>query len=360
MSGKKFPFKNLFSSISIQEKINFARHLSVTTKSGIPILEGLKLIQNQSNSKRLSRVIDSLIKDVNNGQSLAQALERFNHIFDDLFINMVKLGETSGNLSQTLLHLSNDLKKQKEVNHKIKSALIYPAVILVVTLGITIFLTVFIFPKILPIFVSLRIQLPPTTKLLIQILTFLSNYGIHILIGLVFLIVIVKIILGIKVVHFWFDRLILFIPIVKKLIVGITLTSFARSMSVLLKSGMNLVDALEIGGNTFHNFYYRSQIEKLIETVKKGEEMAHYMSREPKLFPPMFVGMIRVGESTGNLEENMTYLADYYESEVDETLKNLTTVVEPLLLVIMGLLVGFVALSIITPIYKITQEIKIR
>jgi type IV pilus assembly protein PilC len=127
-----------------------------------------------------------------------------------------------------------------------------------------------------------------------------------------------------------------------------------------LKSGMTLIDALEIARETFHNLYYRHEIDKIIDTVKRGEEMARYMAKVPKLFPAMFVGMIKVGESTGNLEENLNYLADYYESEVDERLKNLTTVVEPLLLVIMGLLVGFVALSIITPIYKITQEIKIR
>ena len=168
-----------------------------------------------------------------------------------------------------------------------------------------------------------------------------------------------RMLVAIPVVHFVFDRFMLSLPIFSRVIISLTLASFARSLSVLLRSGMTIIDALNVSKGTFHNLYYRRHIERLIEVVKKGEEMAKYLVVSPKFFPPMLVGMIEVGENTGNLDENLVYLSEYYESEVEETVKNLTTILEPILLVVMGLVVGFVALSIITPIYKITQELKV-
>jgi len=233
-------------------------------------------------------------------------------------------------------------------------------VIFVVTIGIAVFLTLFIFPKILPIFVSLRVQLPFTTKAVIQFLSLLQNYGLLMLIGIGALFAAVRIILTFKKIHFWFDRFLLTIPFLSSVIINLTMANFTRSLGVLLKSGMNIVDALKVAQGTFHNHYYRYQLEQAIVSVVKGETMAHYFETQPHFFPPMFVGMIQVGESSGNLEENLGYLADYYESEVDAVVTNLTTVLEPFLLLFMGFLVGFIALSIITPIYKVTQGLQVK
>lgn len=353
-------FFSLFFSISFQEKINFARNLSVATKSGMPILEALKLIHGQIRSKKFSKIINQVIQDVNNGQFLAQSLEKFNYIFGDFFISMVRVGETSGNFSSTLIYLSEELKKQKEVKRKVRAALIYPFIILITTIGITLFLTIFIFPKILPIFVSLKIQLPFTTKLVIQILTFLENYNLYILGGIIGIVISIRILLLIQSVHFLFDRLLLATPFISKLIVNVTMTNFTRSLAILLKSGMTIVDALQITKGTFHNLVYKREIDHVINAVKKGESITRHLTSEPKLFPLILIGMIKVGESTGNLEENLDYLAEYYENEVENTIGGLTSILEPLLLLVMGFLVGFVALSIITPIYKVTQELKIR
>lgn len=352
-------FLKLFSPVSTQEKINFARHLSVGIKSGLPILEALQLIRKQTSSKRFAEIVDSIIDDVNNGQFLAQSLGRFDYVFGEFFVNMVKVGETSGNLSNTLLYLSQELKKQRDINHRIRSAMVYPGVIFVVTIGVTLFLTLFIFPKILPIFVSLGVQLPFTTQLVIKFLTFLSKYGLLALGILVALVVSIRLLLATEKVHFAFDRFLLSLPFISGIIVNLTMTSFTRSLSVLLKSGMNIIDALEISKKTFHNKYYRYQVENVVGSVKKGESVARYLSSVPKLFPPMLIGMIQVGESTGNLEQNLLYLSEYYESEVDEVVKNLTIILEPMLLLFMGLLVGFVALSIITPIYNVTQGLRL-
>jgi type IV pilus assembly protein PilC len=358
--AKPFDIGAFLSTVSLQEKVNFARHLSVTIRSGIPLIEGLKLIQGQAKSKKFMAIIGGIVDDISGGRTLAEGLERRKGVFGDFFISLVKVGETSGNLADTLLYISQELKKQRDVNHRVRGAMIYPLVILVVTLGITIFLTVFIFPKILPIFVSLRVQLPVTTRFIIQLLTFFSEYGFYVLIGLAVGAVGAKLLLMVKKVHFWFDVFLLKLPFVSRILIAVTMTNFMRSLSVLLKSGMPLIDALEIAKGTFNNLHYRALVDDMVTRVKRGEEMGRAFVGHPKLFPSMVVGMVQVGEHTGTLEANLLYLAEYYEGEVDDIVKNLTTTLEPFLLLFMGLIVGFVALSIITPIYQITQEVRIR
>lgn len=360
MNELKKSVLRLLNHVPFQEKVNFARHLSVTIESGLPILDALKLIQKQTPSKNMAKVIDQIVKDVNNGMALSLALQKFDYVFGDFFINLVKVGETSGNLSEVLDHVSKELKKQKDVASRVRSALIYPGVIFAATIGVTVFLVVFIFPKILPIFVSLGVELPFSTKLVIALLRFVGSYGAITFFGIVLLVVLIEILLSLPKIHLLWDRLLLKIPIVSGLVKQLTLASFTRSLSILLKSGMNIVDALDVAKGTFHNKYYQAEVKRVMESVRKGESVARYLNTRPELFPPMFTGMIQVGENTGNLEQNLLYLADYYESEVDEGLKNLISILEPVLLLFMGLAVGFVALAIITPIYKVTQGLKTR
>lgn len=346
--------------ISIQERINFARHLSVAIHSGLPLIEGLRLIQAQLPSKRLVKVVAEVIRGVNNGQTLAQALGKYQKSFGEFFISMVKVGEASGNLSQNLLHLSKELKKQHDIRGRAKSAMIYPAIVLVATLGMSIGLTVFIFPKILPIFTSLHVALPFTTRLLIAFMEFIQTKGY--LAGGVLVVAIIALrgAISFRKIHFYFDRLILLLPVVSKIVVNITLANFSRSLAILLGSGMTLVDSLAVTRVTFHNLYYQREVERIIEAVRRGEEMATHMSQKPHLFPPILTGMIKVGESTGNLEENLRYLAEYFTEEVETSVQNLTSLLEPILVLVMGLVVGFIALSIIMPIYSITQGLNVK
>ena len=348
-----------FGKISAQEKIDFTRHLSVTIKTGIPLLEGLRLIRDQSRSKRFRSIIDEIITDVNNGLTLTRSMEKYKRVFGDFFISIVSVGEASGNLSTSLLYISNELKKQREINSKIKSAMIYPSVVFFATVGMTVFLTTYIFPKILPIFSSLRVELPFTTKIVIKLFVFMTGYYLYIIAGIIVLLVLIKVLFSIKSVRFFIDRFLLRLPVVSRLVVSLTMANFSRSLGILLKSGMTIVDALHIAKSTFTNLYYQKQIENIEEVVRRGEEISRYMSEHGRYFPAMLTGMIKVGESTGTLEENLVYLADYYTEELDLSVKNLTSLLEPLLVLLMGLVVGFIALSIITPIYSVTQGLKI-
>ncbi len=344
-----------FERLNVQEKINFARHLSIVVKAGLPLIEGLKIIQNQTKSKTLNEILNGLIGDVDKGQSLADGLEAHKHIFGDFFINIIRVGETSGTLSQNLLYLADELKKSKELKSKIKSAMVYPMVILFATIGITAFLTFVVFPKIIPVFTGLGVELPATTQFLIDLLEFSKSYGVVSLIGVVILIIGFRFALRLPAFRYVMHRCIFMIPVVGDLVVEINMTNFARILGLLLRSGIRIVEAVTITGNTFQNMVYKKILFGSTEQIRKGEQLAQYLSEKERFFPLLLSGMIRIGENTGNLEDNLFYLAEYYTEEVDNRIRSLTTLLEPIMLLFMGLLVGFVAISIILPIYSISS-----
>jgi type II secretory pathway component PulF len=347
-----------FDRISVQDRINFARHLSLVIKAGLPIYEGLKIIQSQSESKVLKRVLDSLIADVNNGKFLADGLQKYQFLFGDFFVNIIRVGEASGTLSKNLLYLAEELDRSKQLESKVRSAMIYPLVILCATIAVAGFLTFYVFPKLIPVFASMNVQLPLTTVILLSVLHFLQAYGIEVFLGVIVLIIVVKVVTSrVKAVQYVLDRIILIIPVVSDLSVGVNMVNFTRVLGLLLKSGVKIVEALDITAATFNNLVYRKIIIAAGEQVRTGAQMGAYIGGHKKLFPPLVSGMVLIGESTGNLEENLEYLSTYYDEEVDNKLHALTALIEPLMLLLMGLLVGFVALSIITPIYSISQGI---
>lgn len=346
-----------FEKLSTEEKVNFARHLSIITRAGVPLIEGLRIIKKQARGTLL-KVVDSLIESVNSGQSLAHGLQKFRHVFENFFISIVQVGEVSGTLSQNLLYLSDELKKIKELKGRIRAAMIYPIILSVATVAISVFLTFFIFPKIITAFAQLNVKLPATTRALIGILGFLKVYGIWVAVGLVTAVIGWRLLLRIRTFRYLVHRAMLHVPVLGRLIVNMNVASAARILSILLKSGVKIVEAVLIVSETFDNLVYKRAFRQAAEEIKKGEELSGFFRVDETAFPPVFAAMIEVGDSTGNLEENLLYLSDYYTEEVDNSLKNLTAVMEPMLILFMGLIVGFVALSIITPIYSITQGLR--
>lgn len=339
--------------MSLQDKINFARHLHLTIKSGISLVDGLQLVKEQNSSRAMRAIVADLIQGINRGRLLAESLEKHRKVFGDFFIGVVRMGERSGNLSQNLLYLSDELMKRKDLNGKIKAALVYPIIILVATIGITLFLIFFVLPRILPILMDLGTELPATTKALVWVVEFASAYGLYALGGLIILAVGFKTLLKADQIRFWFDYAVFFLPVISRMTTSITMTQFTRTLNLLLKSGLAIVDALEVSKGTVGNLVYKREVERAMEHVKKGEQIASYLSVHKRFFPIMVSNLIKIGESTGHLEENLLYLSEYYEREVDEGVKGLTALLEPFLLLFMGLMVGFVAISIILPIYQI-------
>jgi type II secretory pathway component PulF len=352
-------FSKVFDKISLQERINFARHLSLIIKAGLPLYEGLKIIQSQTESKVLKKVVDSLIADVNNGKFLADGLERFEYLFGAFFINIVRVGESSGTLGKNLLYLADELKRSKSLEAKVRSAMVYPLVILVATIAVAGFLTFYVFPKLIPVFASLNVKLPVTTLVMLWILSFMQNYGLYALAGIIVILFAGKI--AIKRSHavkYFINQMALYLPVISSLSIDVNVVNFTRVLALLLKSGVKIVEALRITAATFGNEVYHNVLLASTDEISKGGQLGVYLAKERHLFPPLVSGMVLIGESTGNLEDNLEYLAEYFDDEVDTKLHSLTSLIEPIMLLVMGLLVGFVALSIITPIYSIAQGIK--
>lgn len=345
----------LFERLSIQEKINFARHLAIVIKAGLPLIEGLKIIRNQLRSKTLAEIVDVLIADVDKGQSLADGLESHRHVFGDFFINIIRVGETSGTLAQNLIYLAEELKKAKDLKAKIRSAMIYPMVILVATVAITAFLTFVVFPKIIPVFSGLNIKLPATTRILIEVLEFSKAQGWKVILGLAVFLTGFKFLFRVPAVKYFFDRAVFLVPVVSSLVINVNMANFTRILGLLLKSGIRIVEAVTITSSTFRNLVYQRALFNANEQIRRGQQLAEYLEAQEKFFPLLLSGMIKIGENTGNLEDNLFYLSEYYTEEVDNKIHLLTTLLEPLMLLLMGLFVGFVAVSIILPIYSISQ-----
>lgn len=346
--------------ISLSDKMLFVKHLSIMIKAGMPILDSLWLLRKQARSKSFQKIISSLIVDIDNGQFLSAAMEKYASVFGDFFINIIRVGEASGTLADNLNYLHKELRKSHELRKKVRSAMTYPIIVLVAAGGISVILIFFIFPKIIPIFTSFGMKLPLPTRILIGFVNIFTAYGIWILIGAFFFIAAVWFSLQIKKIRFIFYRFLLLLPYIGKVSQNINMTAFARTLSTLLKSGIKIVDAIMITADTMPNLIFQKELKSAAERVKGGELMSSYMVENSRFFPSIFSQMVEVGENTGHLDENLNYLADFYESEVDETFKNIATVLEPMLLLLMGIVVGFIVLAIITPIYGFTQNLKIR
>ena len=355
---KKSSRLGFFQGISDQEKIDFSRHLSIIIKAGIPLYDGLLIVKKQSQSARLAKVIDQLARDVSNGLFFADSLEHYHEAFGDFFISVVRVGEASGTLAQNLLYLSDEIKKRRNLKRKIKSAMVYPAIILVATLAVTAFLALFVFPKLLPMLNGLGAKLPASTVLLMTIITFLTNYGILcIAILIVFILVFRFLLLRVQPFRYVMHRIILVIPTLSTLSISLNMVNFSRIFSLLLKSGVKIAEALTITGKTFDNLVYRRFVEEASQEIGRGGALAPFLEQQSKLFPPFVTSMIQIGEATGNLNDNLVYVSEYYEEEMGYRLDSLTTFIEPIMLLLMGLMVGFVAISIITPIYSISSSI---
>ncbi|MBI2604282.1 MAG: type II secretion system F family protein [Candidatus Harrisonbacteria bacterium] len=351
-------FKNAFLHVSVQEQILFARHLAIMTKAGMSLIDSLQMLKRQAKSRGMRMILDGVTKDVSNGQFLSVALEPYIKVFGELFVNIVRIGETSGTLPENLTYLAQELTKKRQLATKIKGALFYPLIILVGTVGIITLLVTYVLPKILPVFQSLNVTLPLPTRILIAVSSFAQQYILYIFIAVIIVIVAFLLLLRIKGFQYVVHRFLLFLPVAGTLAQQINIANFTRTLGILLKSGAHIVEAVGTSAMTLGNLVFREALGNAAEKIKKGEELSAHLSEFPKLFPGMLYEMIAVGENTGNLSETLLYLGDYYEEEIDNATKNLSTVLEPLLLIIMGVIVGFVAIAIITPIYSITQGVR--
>lgn len=359
--NKKFQDLNylFYGGFSTKKQTFFAKRLSFLIQAGVPVLESLHLIRKQAKSKSEGKIMERVIADLANGQTLATSLERWKKVFSPFTVNVIRAGETSGTLTANLNYLASELKKKESLRRKILSALLYPIIVTIATFGITALLIVYIFPKILPVFQSLDATLPLSTRIVIFLSETIRDYGLWILLGIALL----WIGLGLLVKYlprarFIRDGLILQVPFFGAITKNYNLANVTRTMGLLLRSGLPLSEALAVTADTTENTRYKNALTEVSEGAIKGKAIAELMAQAPGVFPDMTVHMLSVGERSGNLSNTLIYLSEYYENEFDELTKNLSSSIEPVLMIIMGLIVGFVAISVITPIYEITNTLQ--
>lgn len=348
---------NKFFSIPQLEVMTFVHLLSVMVKAGLPLSKSLNALSKQAKNAKFASVITEISVSISKGSTFADALAKHPEVFDELFINMVRVGELSGTLDSILFLLSEQMKKDYELRSKVKGAMTYPAVILVVMVAVGIVVMVYVIPKMTAIFSSLKTDLPASTKFLIWTSNFMRNNSLLILGGTAILGYLLRMFAKSKTGGMLIDKMILKLPIFGEIAKKINIARFARTTSSLVRGGVSISTALKTVSKTLSNYYYKQSIGAASEKIEKGLSLNEILAGYESLYPPLVLQMIEVGEETGSLDDILMDLAEFYEGEVNEITKNLSTIIEPLLMVVMGIAVGFFAISIIQPMYSIGDAV---
>lgn len=349
----------LIGNIPFQEKLLFTKHLSTMIKAGIPISEALDSLVEQSRNNAFRKIIQNILQDVENGSSLTSALKKYPRVFDAFYTGMVSVGEESGRLENNLIFLSDQLSKDMQLKKKIASAMLYPSIVIVAMVIMGGFISYFILPKLVEFFQSFDIELPLSTRILLAIAYITQNYFFYILAGFILAVVLLRFSLKINKIRFFWHRLIIRFPLMGKIVSYGQLSRFGRNLGTLVKSGIPIDKAMDITASTMSNLLYAKHLTQVSSMLSKGKSIGETLKNNKySEFPPIVYRMIDVGEKTGNLDESLLYIGNFYEDEVDDLTKNLSSIIEPVLLVVIGIAVGFVALSIISPIYQLTGSIR--
>ncbi len=334
----------------------FARQLATLVDAGIPIVGGLEAVADQMENKTLRDVVRQAKAAVEGGTNLTVAIAKQSTIFSPLFVSMVKAGEASGHLAEVLQRLATYLEKSAALQRKVKSACVYPAIVIAMAVLITTLLMLNVIPAFKEIFTSLNVELPLPTRILIAVSDcmvkgFIPGLGVLFL-GTVLARRALKTVAGQR----WRDRLLLRLMLIGPIVRKVAVAKFARTLSTLIRSGVEILAALEIVSETAGNQIVADAVLQARTSIREGENIAGPLTASG-VFPPMVVRMIAVGEQTGRLEDMLTKVAEFYEEQVDTAVSGLTSAIEPIIIAVLGVVVGSIVLSIFLPIFKLTQAL---
>ena len=348
---KANPFK---ASVGSKELVVFSRQLATLVSAGVPIVQGLGILVEQADSAVFKNVIQTIRSDIEQGISITEAMKKHPIAFSELYVSMIKAGEIGGILDTILERLSSYLESAEELKGKIKGAMVYPGVISFVAGSITLFLLIFVIPTFQTIFASFGAELPLPTRALIGLSTFLRKGIIGVIATPILIFWGFKQYRSTENGHYVLDAIALRLPLFGLLLKKVAVAKFSRTFSTLIKSGVPILQALETVGKTSGNKVIEKAINKAKESIREGERMAAPL-KETGVFPPMVIQMIAIGEETGNLDIMLNKIADFYDQEVDVSVKALTSMIEPLIMVGMGLVVGAIVLAMFLPMFEMSQ-----
>jgi len=350
-----FIYKQL--PVSLTEKMLFTKNLAVMIQGGISLPRSLKILASQARHPYFKNSILETSQSIQKGMSLTEALQKHKRAFKQFYVSMIKIGEKSGNLEQSLNILAKQLKKEHELISKIRGAMAYPALILLTLVGIGIAMFVFVVPQVSKIFTEMQAELPLSTRFFLSTSSNIRAYGIYLILGIIIIIFGFYFCLRQKFCKKIFDKLLLYLPFIGKMSQKTNITRFVGNLSSLLESDVPLIDALETLQGVLKNNIYCSSLKDISNKVQKGEALSQALNCYPRLYSSLVVQMTEVGEQTGTMSDSLMRLAEFYQAEIDETMQNISSIIEPVLMIIIGSVVGFFTLSIISPIYSMMQNI---
>jgi len=346
--------KKSLGRVTVQDKVNFTRQLATMINAGLTITEALSILELQT-SPALNRLISDVLREVESGVTFAEALEKHGTVFDQIYIALIRSGETAGVLDKILSRLADNLEKQAEFRRKIKGAMVYPIIVIGGMIAVMVVMIIFVIPKLTTIYEEFQADLPNSTKLLIALSKFATHYwwlAIALIGGLVFL---GRFLSKNPLFRRQFDEFLFKFPIIGKLRKSMILTEFTRTLGLLVGSGILIVEAIEVTTKSLNSPNYEEKMKEVSKEVEKGLPLATALAKT-EIFPPLLPQMVAVGEETGKLDELLGKVSTYFEQETDNAVKGLTTAIEPLIMVVLGVGVGFLMLAIIMPIYNLTSK----
>lgn len=345
------------NKVNFNDLVDFTRQIAIMLNAGLTLIDSLSILKKQVQKPALLNLISKIDFDIKSGSSFSSSLKKFPNMFPSLYVALVKSGEASGKLGEILLKLADNLEKEREFKSKLKGALIYPVIILIAMFIVMFIMITFVIPKLLNLYKDFNMNLPLTTQILIIISSFSVRFWPLIILTIVGIGYLINRYLKTTQGKEIFDNFLLKLPVIGKTIAISALVNSTRTLAILVSSGVSILEALEIVVDTSDNIVFQKAFKNIIKKVEKGQSLGEAMSQE-EVFPPILVQMTIVGEQTGNLDDTMFRLSKYFEIESEIAIKSMTTLIEPLILVILGFGVGFLVMSVITPIYNLTSSFK--
>jgi len=348
----------LEQSVTTKDMVVFSRQFATLINSGLPILQALQVMSEQAENPRLKRVLYQIKNDVETGSSLYDAMSKHKGVFDDLYLNMVQAGEVGGILDEVLLKLSVYMEKAAKLKRKIKGAMMYPAIVLTVAVVVVAIILIFVIPTFEELFKDMPGGLPLPTQIVINLSNFIRNNFLY-MAGCLFLIFI-----SLRLIYkktekgrLFFDQFFLNLPVLGDLMRKGAVAKFSRTLSTMLNSGVPILEALDIVAKTSGNKVIEKSVYKARKSISEGHTIAEPLD-ETGVFPPMVIHMISVGEATGSLDKMLEKVADFYDDEVDAAVEALTSALEPIMIVFLGVVIGGLLVSMYLPIFKMGETIK--
>lgn len=348
-------YLNLLKKPTTKDLIFFTRQLSSMLASGLTLMQSLTILRDQMKHSAMSEIVEGIVADVENGKTLSKGIEKYESTFTPIYIALIRTGETSGLLDKVLTRLADNLEKQETLRQTVRGALLYPIIVVIMMVIVTIVMLIFVIPQLTVLYGNLSLELPLQTQIVVVASNVVSNFW-----------PIVAALIGLAFYSFrrWYkkeqgrkmvDKYLLKIPVLGRLLTQSMMTEFSRTFGLLISSGALVVDSLLKSADVVTNIHYKEAIVLIAKRVEKGITISDAMNASP-LFPPYLVQMAKIGEQTGKLDDALLKTSEYYEREVNQTVKTLTTLMEPLIMIMLALGVGFLIFAVITPIYSLLSS----